>query len=60
MKDIRGFKQGLSTISRFWKKREYDRALAEVESLLEVWPGNAHLHILRASLLQLQEDRRTT
>ena len=56
MKDIRAFKQGLSTVSRFWKKREYDRALDEVKSLLKVWPGNAHLHVLWASLLQLQED----
>jgi tetratricopeptide (TPR) repeat protein len=39
-----------------WDEADYDKALAEVESLLEAWPGNAHLHVLRASLVQLQEN----
>ena len=56
MSDIRDFGKGLSTVSRLWKQGKYDRALAEVESLLEVWPGNAHLHVQWASLVQLQED----
>ncbi len=56
MNDIRAFKQRLATVSRLWKQREYDRALGEVESALKVWPGNAHLRILWASLVQLQED----
>ncbi len=56
MSNPRGFKQKLSTISRLWEAEDYDKALAEVESSLETWPGNAHLHILRASLVQLQED----
>jgi len=55
MSNLRGFKQKLSTVSRLWEEKEYDRALGEVESLLERWPGNAHLHILWASLVQLQE-----
>jgi len=56
MSDLRAFKQKLSTVNRLWEKKDYDTALAEVEDLLKVWPGNAHLHILRASLVQLQED----
>ncbi len=56
MKDVRSFKQGLSKITRLWKKQEYDTALAEVELLLGAWPGNAHLRVLWASLVQLQED----
>ncbi len=56
MSNLRGFKHKLSTISRLWEQKDYDTALAEVESLLKVWPGNAHLHILWASLVQLQED----
>jgi hypothetical protein len=56
MSKLRGFKQKLSTVSRLWEARDYDTALAEVESMLKTWPGNAHLHILRASLVQLQED----
>jgi lipopolysaccharide biosynthesis regulator YciM len=55
MSTPRGLKQRLSTVSRLWEDAEYDRALVEVEALLEAWPGNAHLHILWASLVQLQE-----
>ena len=56
MSTPRGWKQRLATVSRLWAEADYDQALAEVESLLEAWPGNAHLHILRASLVQLQEE----
>jgi tetratricopeptide (TPR) repeat protein len=56
MSSLRGFKQKLSAVSRLWEEKDYDTALAEVESLLKRWPGNAHLHILWASLVQLQED----
>lgn len=56
MNDVRSFRQGLSKITRLWKKQDYDAALAEVESLLVTWPGNPHLHVLWASLVQLQED----
>lgn len=56
MSNLRGFKQKLSTVSRLWEEKNFDTALAEVESLLNIWPGNAHLHILWASLVQLQED----
>jgi len=55
MSNLREFKQKLSIISRLWEEQDYDAALAEVESLLNAWPGNAHLHILWASLVQLQE-----
>ena len=56
MTSLRGFKQKLSTISRLWADKNYDTALAEVKSLLAIWPGNPHLHVLWASLVQLQED----
>jgi tetratricopeptide (TPR) repeat protein len=56
MSHLRAFKQKLSTVNRLREEKEYDTALAEVEGLLKVWPGNAHLHILWASLVQLQED----
>jgi tetratricopeptide (TPR) repeat protein len=55
MKNIREFKQRLSTVSRLWDKQQYDAALAEVESLQQSWPGNGHLFVLWASLVQLQE-----
>jgi hypothetical protein len=60
MSTLRGFKQKLSTISRLWEDKDYDTALAEVEALLKTWPGNGHLHILWASLVQLQEDPKAT
>jgi hypothetical protein len=56
MSSLRGFKQKLATVSRLWEDKDYDTALAEVESLLQTWPGNAHLHIIWASLVQLQEE----
>ena len=56
MKNLRGFKQKLSLISQLCVEGDCDRAVVEVESLLENWPGNAHLHVLWASLVQLQED----
>jgi tetratricopeptide (TPR) repeat protein len=56
MSHRREFKQKLATVSRLWEEKQYDTALAEVESLLKIWPGNAHLHLLRARLVQLQED----
>jgi lipopolysaccharide biosynthesis regulator YciM len=58
MTNLRRFKQKLATVSRLWEEKDYDTALAEVESLLKGWPGNAHLHVLWASLVQLQEDPR--
>jgi tetratricopeptide (TPR) repeat protein len=56
MSHLRAFKQKLSTVNRLWEEKDYDTALAEVEGLLKVWPGNGHLHILWASLVQLQDD----
>ncbi len=58
MINLRAFKQKLSTVSRLWEAKEYDRALAEVEALLKAWPGNAHLLVVWASLVQLQEEPR--
>lgn len=56
MSTFRAFKQNLSVISRFWEEKDYDAALEKVEELRQTWPGNSHLHILWASLVQLQED----
>jgi tetratricopeptide (TPR) repeat protein len=56
MSTVRSLKQRLSTVSRLWDEAEYDEALVEVEKLLADWPGNAHLHVLWASLVQLQDE----
>lgn len=56
MNTLRGLKRGLAAVSRLWDEGEYDRAMGEVESLMRLWPGNAHLHILWSGLVQLQDD----
>ena len=56
MNSIRAFKQKLATVSRLWEANDYDAALAEVDQMLEKWPGNAHLHVLWSGLVQLQDD----
>jgi len=56
MNSLRGFEQKLATVSRLRDEADYDSALAEVQRLLEQWPGNGHLHILWSGLVQLQED----
>jgi len=56
MSSRHGFKQKLANVSRLWQKENYSSALTEVESMLKTWPGNAHLHVLWASLVQLQEN----
>ncbi|MBI3464776.1 MAG: tetratricopeptide repeat protein [Planctomycetes bacterium] len=55
MSSVRAFRQKLSAISRLWEQEDYDSALAKVEELLKTWPGNSHLHVLWASLVQLQQ-----
>ena len=56
--NLRQFKQKLSSVARLWDEQKYDKALHEVESLMQAWPGNAHLPILWASLVQLVESPR--
>src|SRR5438552_12539855 len=56
MSTVSTFKRTLSAVMRHWDERDYDQALAKVAGLLKEWPGNGHLHILWASLVQLQED----
>ncbi len=53
---MRSFKHKLSNVFRLWNDKDYDTALDEVESLLNAWPGNARLHVLWASLVQLQDN----
>jgi tetratricopeptide (TPR) repeat protein len=55
MTKTRTFKQKLAQVNNLWANKQYDKALAQVEALLQAWPGNAPLYILWASLVQLQE-----
>ncbi len=60
MSKLRTFKQNLSVISGLWEERDFDAALVKVEELRKTWPGNGHLHILWARLVQLQEDPKSS
>ncbi|MGL6097615.1 MAG: hypothetical protein ACRC7O_17675, partial [Fimbriiglobus sp.] len=51
-------KPRLSTVTRLWEQGDIDAALGEVERLLETWPGNPHLFVLKATLGQLQDEPR--
>ena len=55
MSNMRSFQQKLAKVFRHWKDEQHDLALDIVEDLLKSWQGNAQLHVLRASLIQLQE-----
>lgn len=49
------FKKALAGILALWERGDYDAALKKVGELQKEWPGNPQLHIMRASLIQLQE-----
>jgi len=56
MSSLRGFKKKLSGVARLWREKNYDEAIGAVETLMQRWPGNAHLTILWATLVQLQDN----
>jgi hypothetical protein len=56
MNNLRMFKQKLSVVNKLLGKKDYDAALVELESMLGSWPGNPRLHIIWASLVQLQDN----
>jgi tetratricopeptide (TPR) repeat protein len=56
MKSTRSFKQKVAEVLRLRDDKQYDRALAVVEELQTIWPGNPQLYILWACLVQLQEN----
>ena len=56
MSRTHSFKQGLAKVLRRWKKEDYDAALRDLEELRQRWPGSAHLEILWATIVQLQEN----
>jgi tetratricopeptide (TPR) repeat protein len=56
MKSIPSFQRKLAKVYRCWENDELDAALQLVEQMKEEWPGNAQLHVLWASLVQLQDE----
>jgi len=55
MTKTRSLKQKLAQVDRLWSDTKFGQALSEVEKLMKAWPGSAHLLILWASLVQLQD-----
>lgn len=60
MSSRNGFKHQLAQVSRLWEANDYDAALAAVEALRKGLPGNAHLLVLWARLVQLQDSPQHT
>jgi len=56
MTSTHSFKQGLSKVLRLWRDGQFDRALNAVDELMKSWPGNPRLHVIWASLVQLQDQ----
>jgi len=56
MSGIGSFTKGLAEVLSLKDREEYERALTRLEELRQAWPGNAQLHVLWASLVQLQEE----
>jgi hypothetical protein len=55
MNAVSSFRQGLEDIDRQWCAGHFAQALTQVDRLLEEWPSNPHLLVLRAELIQLQD-----
>jgi predicted Zn-dependent protease len=55
MNAIASLRQGLEDVDRQWHAGHFAGALTQVERLLEEWPSNPHLLVLRAELVQLQD-----
>ncbi len=55
MERIAAFKQSLARASALQAKGDFDGALDIISEMRAAWPGNAHLHVLWAELVQLQE-----
>ena len=49
-------KQGLDLVRKYRRGKRFDRALREIDELLETRQDNAQLLVIRAELIQLQDD----
>jgi tetratricopeptide (TPR) repeat protein len=56
MKTTAALKRGLAKVWRDWESQRFDRALAEIERLLESQPDNPRLLVMRANLIPLQDE----
>lgn len=54
------FTKGLSEVTALWEDEKYDRALVRVQEMRKLWPGNSHLYLLSARLIQLQDESKHT
>jgi tetratricopeptide (TPR) repeat protein len=56
MRTTTDLRRGLSTVRKLWREQQFGSALEEVNRLLEERPDNAPLLVMRAELIQLQDD----
>src|SRR5207248_32513 len=47
---------GIGQAQAFWKEGKYQQALNQVNDLLRNWPDNPRLLVMRACLIQLQDN----
>jgi len=50
------FAKALGEVMKLGEDEKHDRALKRVEEMRKAWPGNPHLAVLAARLIQLQEE----
>ena len=50
------FAKALAEITTLVDAEKYDRALKGIDEMRKAWPGNSHLHLLAARVIQLQEE----
>jgi tetratricopeptide (TPR) repeat protein len=56
MTSSQSIKKGISKIFGHWERGDYDQALTDTEVLLKNSPASSQLHVIWASLAQLQES----
>jgi tetratricopeptide (TPR) repeat protein len=56
LKTVESLKRGVSKALRLWREGRRDLALSQIDRLLEMWPDNPRLLVMRAKLIQLQDD----
>jgi predicted Zn-dependent protease len=50
------YAKSLADVLTLWDDEKYDRALKRIEEMRKQWPGNPHLLVLAARLIQLQDE----
>ena len=51
-----GLAAGIGRVQAFWREGKYQQALNEVNDLIRNWADNPRLLVMRACLIQLQDN----